>query len=111
MTIVCHPENPNYPESWILRKKGSMQNPVFPGSDRVTISEDEPIRLRYRLIVHRGSMEGEVIDSQTGEQIGAVIQTQKGSRLSLAGVKKWGDAKAVMDEWAKRFRKRLDEAH
>ena len=57
------------------------------------------------------SMEGEVIDSMSNEQIAAVIQSQKGKRLSLAGIKKWGDAKAVMDEWAKRFRKRLDEAH
>ena len=57
------------------------------------------------------SMEGEVVDSQTNEQIGAVIQTQKGKRLSLAGITKWGDAKAVMDDWADRFRKRLDEAH
>jgi hypothetical protein len=57
------------------------------------------------------SMEGELLDSQTGEQIGAVIQNQKGKRISLSGLKKWGDAKAVMDDWAKRFRKRLDEAH
>jgi hypothetical protein len=57
------------------------------------------------------SMEGEVIDSVSNEQIAAVIQSQKGSRISLAGLKKWGDAKAVMDEWAKQFRKRLDEAH
>ena len=57
------------------------------------------------------SMEGEVIDSMSNEQIAAVNQTQKGKRLSLAGIKKWGDAKAVMDDWAKRFRKRLDEAH
>jgi hypothetical protein len=57
------------------------------------------------------SMEGELLDSQTGEQIGALIESQKGSRLSLAGLKKWGDAKVVMDDWAKRFRKRLDEAH
>jgi hypothetical protein len=57
------------------------------------------------------SMEGEVVDSETGEQIGAVIEGQKGKRLSMAGLSKWGDAKAVMDGWAKRFRKRLDEAH
>jgi hypothetical protein len=57
------------------------------------------------------SMEAEVIDSQTGEQIGAVIQSQKGKRISMSGLKKWGDAKAVMDDWVKRFRKLLDEAH
>lgn len=57
------------------------------------------------------AMEAEMIDSQTGEQIGAVIDSKKGKRLSFAGVTKWGDAKAVMDGWARRFRKRLDEAH
>ena len=57
------------------------------------------------------SMEAEVLDSRTGEQIGAVIQNQKGKRISMSGLKKWGDAKAVMDDWVERFRQRLDEAH
>jgi hypothetical protein len=57
------------------------------------------------------SMEAEVVDSLTGEQIGAVIESQKGKRLSLKGLSKWGDAKAVMNGWAKRFKERLDEAH
>lgn len=57
------------------------------------------------------SMEAELIDSVTGEQIGAIVESQEGKRLSLEGLTKWGDAKAVMDGWAKRFRERLDEAH
>jgi hypothetical protein len=57
------------------------------------------------------SMEAELLDSQTGEQIGAVIESDKGERLSFAGIKKWGDAKAIMDEWAEQFRRRLDETH
>lgn len=57
------------------------------------------------------SMEGEVLDSQTGEQIGAVIQSDQGKRISLSGFKRWSSAEAVIKEWAKRFRKRLDEAH
>jgi hypothetical protein len=56
-------------------------------------------------------MEAELVDSQTGEQIGALIESKKGSRLSLAGMTRWGDAKAAMDEWAQRFEQRLDEAH
>ena len=56
------------------------------------------------------SMEGEVVDSITGEQIAAVVQSQKGKKLSLAGLSKWGDAKAVMDGWAQSFKERLDEA-
>lgn len=57
------------------------------------------------------SLEGELIDSQTGEQIGALIESQIGKRLSLDGYSTWGDAKGVMNSWAKRFRARLDETH
>jgi len=57
------------------------------------------------------SMEVELLDSQTGQQIAAVVESQLGKRLSLEGVSKWGDVKSVMDDWAKRFRKLLDEAH
>ncbi len=57
------------------------------------------------------SMEGELLDSETGEQIGALIEGKKGKIVSFSGLKEWGDAQAVMDEWAKSFRKRLDEAH
>jgi len=57
------------------------------------------------------SMEAELVDSQTGQQIAALVETQTGSRLSFDGLSKWGDAEAVMRDWAKRFRKRLDEAH
>jgi hypothetical protein len=57
------------------------------------------------------SMEAELLDSQSREQIGAIIERQKGSRFSLDSIKQWGDAKSVMDDWAKRFRKRIDEAH
>ncbi len=51
-----------------------------------------------------------MIDSQTGRQIGAIVESQLGERLSMAGITTWGDAKQIMDNWAKRLRKRLDEA-
>ena len=57
------------------------------------------------------SMEAEMIDSQTGRQIGAVVESQIGERLSLAGMTTWGDAKQVMDNWAKRLKTRPDEVH
>lgn len=57
------------------------------------------------------AMEAELLDSRTGVQIAAVVQKKKGAMLSFSGMKKWGDAKAVMDAWAKRYRERLDEAH
>jgi hypothetical protein len=57
------------------------------------------------------SMEAELLDSETGEQVGAVIQSKKGKRMTASGLKEWGDAEAVMKEWAARFKKVLDEAH
>jgi hypothetical protein len=57
------------------------------------------------------SMEAEIIDSQSGKQIRAIVETQTGTRLSFDGLRTWGDAKAVIDRWAKELRKRVDEAH
>ncbi len=54
IAILCHPGMPDYPEPWILRQKGSMQNIVFPGRDRIDIPMDKPLVLRYRLIIHNG---------------------------------------------------------
>ncbi len=58
LTILCHPDTPNYPAPWILRQKGSMQNIVFPGRERVHIEMDHPTILKYRLIVHTGNADG-----------------------------------------------------
>ncbi|MFH0757505.1 MAG: DUF6807 family protein [Bacteroidota bacterium] len=55
LTICCHPSTPNYPAPWILRQKSSMQNIVFPGRERVELSMERPIVLRYRLLIHEGS--------------------------------------------------------
>ncbi len=57
------------------------------------------------------AMEGELLDSVTGEQIMAIVQSQVGKRLSLDGLSKYGDTKAVMNRWAEVLVKRLDEAH
>jgi hypothetical protein len=57
------------------------------------------------------TLEVEMVDSETGEQIGALVESQLGKRLSLEGVSTWGDAKGVMDRWANRLRQRIDEAH
>lgn len=56
VVMICHPDNPLYPEKWIIRKKGSMQNPVFPGRSPVSISTTTPTILKYRLLVYTGQM-------------------------------------------------------
>ena len=57
------------------------------------------------------AMEGEMVDSVTGEQIVAVIRWGSGSRILRAGFTHTGDAKILMDRWAKELRERIDEAH
>lgn len=57
------------------------------------------------------SMEAEIIDSQTGKQMRAFVETQAGNRFSFEGLSRWGDVKAVIDRWAKELRRRIDEAH
>lgn len=54
------------------------------------------------------SMEAEIVDSMTGEQIGAVVEAQKGSRVPFSNLGEWTTAKKIMDDWAKRLQKRLE---
>ena len=55
------------------------------------------------------SMEAEVVDAMTGEQIGAVVESKKGSIMPFANLGEWDAAKQVMDDWAKRVQQRLNE--
>ncbi len=57
------------------------------------------------------AMEGEMVDSVTGVQIAAVIRWGSGSRIGRAGFTHTGDAKRVINRWAKDLRERIDEAH
>ena len=59
--------------------------------------------------VGKVSMEDEMIDSETGEQIGAVVEMQKGSRIPFTNLGKWTTARKIMDAWGKRLQERLDE--
>jgi len=55
LAVLCHKSNPGYPQQWILRRKGSMQNPVYPGRHAIPLSRKKPLILRYRLIIHQGN--------------------------------------------------------
>ncbi|HWY57888.1 MAG TPA: DUF3313 domain-containing protein [Terriglobales bacterium] len=66
-----------------------------------------------RLSVGKIGIEGEMIDSVSGERMVAFV-TGKGGRRWFSGLnayKKWGDIEAAFRSWAKNFRKRLDELH
>ena len=67
LAILCHKSSPGYPQRWILRRKGSAQNPVFPGREPVPMSREKPIVLRYRLIIHRGGINDVNLDKLQAE--------------------------------------------
>ena len=56
------------------------------------------------------SMEAEALDSQTGQRVMAVVQSQSGTRLSLEGLGEFDHAKQVMRMWVDQFVKRVEEA-
>jgi Protein of unknown function (DUF3313) len=66
-----------------------------------------------RLSVGKIGIEGEMLDSTSGERMVAFV-TSKGGRRWFSGFnayKKWGDIEAAFRSWAKEFRQRLDQAH
>lgn len=52
--IIQHPDNPGYVQPWILRRKNSMQNSVYPGWQPVMIEQDKPLELLYRIVMYNG---------------------------------------------------------
>jgi hypothetical protein len=66
-----------------------------------------------RLSVGRVSIEGEMVDSTSGERQVAFVTGKGGRRWfsGLSGFKRWADIEAAFRSWAKNFRQRLDEAH
>ena len=62
VSMLTHPTTPGFPQPWILRRRGSMQNAVYPGATPVPLPMEKPLVLRYRLVIHRGAVQVEQID-------------------------------------------------
>ena len=56
IVMVDNPQNPGYPQPWILRKQKSMQNAAFPGYTTLPISNQKPLVLKYSLLVYSGKI-------------------------------------------------------
>ncbi|MBW8334144.1 MAG: PmoA family protein [Prolixibacteraceae bacterium] len=56
VVMLSNPQNPEPSGSWIIRKKASMQNAAYPGRQPVAIAFDEPLVLKYSLLVYHGDM-------------------------------------------------------
>ncbi len=92
------------------------------GVARVRIALTDVKKSTWWMNIHPGSkltgsgtgeaaMEGELLDSLTNEQIVALVESQRGNQFELDQFSEYDDVKDVMDDWAQRFRTRLDEAH
>jgi Protein of unknown function (DUF3313) len=66
-----------------------------------------------RVSVGKVNIEGEILDSVSGERLVAFVTGKSGRRWfsGLNTIKKWGDIEAAFRSWANEFRKRLDEVH
>ncbi|MFM1877991.1 MAG: hypothetical protein RLZZ241_857 [Bacteroidota bacterium] len=62
IAVLSHPQNPGYPNPWILRSSASMQNAVYPypGAQAVALSPDIPTVLKYRVLIHEGLSSQEI---------------------------------------------------
>lgn len=56
VVILSNPQNPAPSGSWIIRKKASMQNAAYPGRQPVSIPFDQPLVLKYTLLIFQGDM-------------------------------------------------------
>jgi hypothetical protein len=56
VVIISAPQNPSPSNSWIIRKKASMQNAAYPGRQPVSIPFDQPLVLKYSLLVFQGDL-------------------------------------------------------
>lgn len=56
VSILSHSSLPEFPPKWLLRHYG-MQNVVYPGRHPVSVSQEKPLVLRHRLLIHRGNLD------------------------------------------------------
>jgi len=62
IAALDHPANPNHPPMWHCRNDG-WAGAAFCGERPWTIEPDQPLRLQYRLVLHRGdAVQGRVGD-------------------------------------------------
>ncbi len=73
LTVLTHPSTTGFPQPWILRARGSMQNAVYPGRQPSVIPRDRPVILRYRIVLHRGELSPAEIDRLQAEYAGERI--------------------------------------
>ena len=60
--IFVHNAHPDAPPEWITRTYGPM-NVAYPGLEMLSIPKEKPLRLRYRLWIHRGDADAGQVEN------------------------------------------------
>lgn len=81
IAMLDHPANPNHPTLWHCRNDG-WAGAAFCGERPWTITADQPLRLRYRVVLHRG----DAVQGRVAEQWRA---------YAAAPQVRWGQLQAV----------------
>lgn len=61
--LLVHPDHPGDPVEWLTRHYGVLCI-CWPGLVPASVAQDEPLRLRYRIWVHRGDTDAGQVDQQ-----------------------------------------------
>jgi len=108
------------PGPGVLRIRMAVTNLVPNNSVTGTVSTIMPIGLGLSVVkkavtgTHIGmgevAFEGEMIDAQTGEILGAVMDSKTGEKYKVAkSISKWGHVRDVFNTWGTNLRQRLDQ--
>ncbi len=98
----------NEPGPGVLRVRTAITDvdPVSSGNAAVKLL------LSINLDVGAAALEGELVDTSTGERLAAMVDRRVGTRVGpTGGYTRWSHTKAAFRTWASRFRNRLDEWH
>ena len=105
----------------LLEKRGlTITSSPGPGVARVRLALTDIAESTWWMKVHPASraagagtggaaMEGEVVDSVSGKQIGAVVQASTGNQFNYTSFSTVADVKSAIDKWADQAAQRLDE--
>jgi hypothetical protein len=61
--LFVHPQNPGYPPEWMTREYGLLAV-GWPGVNPLTLSADESATCRYRVWIHRGTLDADKFQEQ-----------------------------------------------
>jgi hypothetical protein len=89
-------------------KKG----PAGPGTARIRMAlTDVKEGSALSLVPGGASIEVEMLDSLTGNQIWALVETRQAKRILGGEISRWNDAHVVMAQWGEQLYQRMKEAH